>query len=78
VRALLAAGADVNAKASIGTALTIASQQGWPEVVRALLAAGADVNAKAFNGETAMSLAKKGGHSEVVQLLKASHPLPDK
>jgi ankyrin repeat protein len=46
--------------------------------VRVLLAAGADVNAKAFNGETAMNLAIKGGFAEIVQLLKASPPLPDK
>jgi uncharacterized protein len=78
VRALPAEGADVNAEAANGTALTIASQKGSLEVVRVLLAAGADVNAKAFNGETATSLAKKGGHPDVVQLLEASHPLPDK
>jgi uncharacterized protein len=76
VRALLAAGADVNA--GNGEALFSASQSGRLEVVRALLAAGADVNAQSFNGETAMSLAIKGGFAEIVQLLKASAPVPDK
>ena len=55
VQALLAAKADVNAKAANGgTALMVASQTGHLEVVQALLAAKADVNAKAANGVTAL------------------------
>src|SRR5262249_17858533 len=55
VRALLAANADVNAKAVDGTtALMIASKGGQPEVVRALIAAGADVNARTDEGGTAL------------------------
>ena len=47
VHALLAKGADVNAKSSGGaTALMLASQDGHLEVVNALLAKGAEVNAK--------------------------------
>ena len=53
-------------------ALTVASLKGHLQVVRALLSAKADVNAKAANGETAMSLATKGGFSQILQLLKAS------
>src|SRR5262249_3800049 len=46
VKALLAAGADVNAEMTNGaTALTTASERGHADVVKALLAAGANVNA---------------------------------
>jgi hypothetical protein len=46
-------------------------------VVRALLDAKADVNAKAENGGTALIMASKNGHQEVVQLLngRAAPPL---
>ncbi len=47
VQALLAKGAEVNARVNDGsTALGVASQNGHLEVVRALLAEGADVNVK--------------------------------
>ena len=55
VQALLAKGADVNAKDNDGaTALMLASQNGHLDVVQALLAKGADVNAKANDGVTAL------------------------
>lgn len=73
VKALLAAGSDVNAKdGDGGTALMMASQKGRQEVVRALLEAKADVNARAGNGTTALILALKKGHQEIVQLLKSA------
>ena len=54
VKTLLAAGADVNAAASIGsgyqTALQAAASKGHDEIAKILLAAGADVNAPDFNG----------------------------
>jgi ankyrin repeat protein len=50
----------------------MASGGGHPEIVKMLLRAGADVNMKAVEGETALSVAKEEGHSEVVQLLKAA------
>ena len=59
VQALLAKGADANAKANDGvTALMLASRQGHREVVQALLARGADVNAKANDGRTALTVAR--------------------
>jgi Ankyrin repeats (3 copies) len=70
VKALLAKGADVNAKTSYGwTALICASQHGHLEVVQALLAKGADVNAEQNNGRTALDAATAGGHADVIALL---------
>jgi ankyrin repeat protein len=42
------------------------------EEVKRLLAAGADVNAMTKDGMTALMLASKNGHSEVVKLLLAA------
>ena len=72
VQALLAKGAEVNAKNNNGvTALMAASLSGHLEVLQALLAKGADVNAKANNGATALDAATAGGHPEVRALLQA-------
>ncbi len=71
VRALLAAGADVNAKDKDGfTALMYASGWGNVKVVRALLEAKADVNVKSTDGTTPLKTASKGGYADVVKLLK--------
>ena len=57
-RALLAAGADVNAADNGGwTALMFASFWGHVEIVRDMLAAGADKHAVGNGGETAHTLA---------------------
>ena len=49
VKALISAGADVNAKAKNGTtALMAASYNGHTEIAQALIAARADVNAKSI------------------------------
>jgi ankyrin repeat protein len=71
VRALIAAGADVNAKTSRGeTALMDASDNGNPEIVQALLAAKADLNAEDEMGRTAMMrVSGHEGHSHIVRLL---------
>ncbi len=71
VKALLASGADVNAKDKDGVpAFMVAAMNGHTETVKALMAAGADVNAKDNNGDTALMVAEKKGHSYIVQLLK--------
>ncbi len=70
IKALLAAGADVNARNGIGeTALILVSRNGDAASVAALLAAGADVNAKSHLGETALIEASRGGHLNVVSKL---------
>jgi ankyrin repeat protein len=70
VKSLIAAKADVNAKADDGeTALMYAVWGDYAEVVRALLAAKADVNAKNNNGITALIVASKRGNAEVVKAL---------
>ena len=72
VQALLAKGAELNAKNNDGvTALIVASGNGHLDVVQALLAKGADVNAKDNNGWTALDAAAAGGHAEIRALLQA-------
>ena len=66
VQALIAEGAEVNAKAKDGrTALMWASQKGHRDVVQALLAKGADVNAKDNKGRTALMAASWGSYDVV-------------
>jgi len=79
VEALIAAGADVNARSkNDGTPLMLASIMNYPEVVRALIAAGADVNAKQssefeeINGYTALMMASQNCHLDAVQILIAA------
>jgi ankyrin repeat protein len=72
VEALLAKGADVNAKDAFGmTALEAASETGHLDVVQALIDRGADVNAKDNGGLTALIRASLLGHLDVVQALIA-------
>ncbi len=74
IKALLDAGADVDAKDTDfyygQTALILAVREGHTDVVRMLLDAGADVNAKDNNGQTALMVAEAEGHTEIVELLK--------
>lgn len=72
VEALIAAHADVNTGTDEYIPLLIACAGGRPDQVRMLLAAGADVNAKQLDGSTALTLALKGGHQEVAELLKSA------
>jgi hypothetical protein len=70
VKALLDAGAEVNAQTSSGTtALMVASQNGHRDVVQALLAKGAKVNAQTSNGRTALDEAMAQKHTDVIALL---------
>jgi ankyrin repeat protein len=71
VKALIEAGADVNAKDRQGkTALVVASEKGHLDSVKILLDNGADVNAKTKDGCTALMFAENIGHREVVRILK--------
>ena len=65
VQALLAAGADKEAKDSNGgfTALILASFHGHTEIAQALLAAGADKEAKNNDGWTTLIHASYRGHT---------------
>ena len=71
VELLIAAGANVNAKANDGaTALMVASLSGHKEIVGILIRAGAEVNATTYDGEhTALSIANEEGFAEIAALL---------
>ena len=71
VKALLAKGADVNAKFRYGqTPLFKAAERGHTEVVKVLLEAGADVNVRdTFYKATPMTWAVDKGHVEVIRAL---------
>ncbi len=71
VTALLARGADVNAKTRYGvTPLIYASGKGHADVVRVLLAHGANPNAKdTFYGATPMAMAADKGDAAIVKQL---------
>lgn len=77
VRALLARGADVNAKDAAGrTSLMFAVINMQHETVKVLLEYGADVNAGANDGGTALMLAASCGDPRIVQaLLNKGAPL---
>lgn len=51
------------------TALILASDKGYTEVVKALLEAGTDVNIKSKNGNTVLIFASAEGHTEIVEAL---------
>jgi len=79
VEALLAKGADVNAKhKGAWTPLMIAAYNGDPFTVKALLAKGADVYARDDEGRTALILALQArdpyahGRTEIVKALLAN------
>jgi len=79
VEALLAKGADVNAKDKDGmTALVFAAKFGCTEILKTLLSKGADVNAKDKDGVTALLYAamlgrkyssKREDYSEIAKIL---------
>jgi truncated hemoglobin YjbI len=71
VRALVRAGADVNACSGVtrATALHIAARRGHVEIARALLDSGASVNARDRKGDTPLQRAMNCRKNEVSQLL---------
>ena len=78
VNVLLEKGAEVNARTPDGaTALMMAAMGaaeirvgGHTEIVKSLLEKGADIKVRANSGVTALELAKKGGRTDIVQLLE--------
>ncbi len=61
---------DINAKDKEGnTALILATEKGYTEIVHALLSKGADINAKGKYGYTALILAAEKGYTEIVHAL---------
>lgn len=69
-RALVAAGADVNAKdAQQDSPFLVGARNGHAEIVRAALAAGADVRSLNRYGSTAIMGPAYRGHVEVVRVL---------
>ena len=72
MQALLAAGAEVNAKDDGGLTVFIwAANQGHTDIVQTLLDRGADVNAKDDHGGTALTRAAGFGHTHTVEILLA-------
>lgn len=70
LKALLAAGADVNAKDMDGnTALHMAAYTNRIEAAKILLEAGADVNIKTTAGRTPMAMARKSRSDEIAGLI---------
>ena len=69
VKALLKAGADIEAKYKGMTALYIAAREGQTTCVKALLDAGADIEAKDHTNGTALLNAAMIGHYAIVQTL---------
>ena len=71
VRALLAAGEDVNAvnEESGGySALMLAAKNGHAEIVKILIDAGADINRSTYPGTTSLMFAAREGHIEIVEI----------
>jgi ankyrin repeat protein len=68
VEALLQHGAKADGKSG-GTAVRLASVEGYPEVVRLLAERGAPLELTNDSGDTALSYAARNGHVEVVRTL---------
>ncbi|WP_257295102.1 ankyrin repeat domain-containing protein [Endozoicomonas sp. YOMI1] len=72
IDALIARGADVNARTKDGkTPLHCAAAQGHQQAIGALIARGADVNARTKDGRTPLHCAAAQGHQEAIDALIA-------
>jgi ankyrin repeat protein len=75
VSALLARGADVNARAGGGyMPLHIAAFGGDVALINALLAHGATADARADDGRTALVIAEEQGHAPAARRLRGEMP----
>lgn len=73
IRALLAAGADLNAQDRQGqTALAIVAARADAPLVKLLLSLGADPSLKLADGRTIAELARGGGSTEAARMLEAA------
>ena len=72
--ALIASGPDVDVRhtGDNDTPLIRASRMGLTPLVQVLLGAGANVQAEMAGGATALSEAERGGHEDIVALLRAA------
>ena len=68
----LGASVDVRHTGDNDTPLIRASRMGLTPLVQVLLGAGANVRAEMTGGATALSEAERGGHEDVVALLRAA------
>ena len=72
VRALVSAGANVNAQNNFGySALATASEKGYIDVVNVLLDSNASVETRNTHGCTSLWLAASNGHTQVIEALVA-------
>ena len=77
VEVLIANGADVNRKNSEGqSALIIAAERGFTDIARALLKAGARAADTDKDGRSPETLARRGKHTEIVEMLQTEAPVP--
>jgi len=75
VSRLLAAGADVNARAGGGyTPLHIAAFEGDAALLNTLLAHGAEAETRADDGRTALAIAEERGHTLAARRLRGEMP----
>jgi len=73
VRALIAAGADLNVQDNNNsTALILAADNDYHQIVRALIAAGADLNVQNNDNDTVLILAAYQGYNQIVDALIAA------